>query len=96
METQHDLFEGYKFPQSNVQEILLTLIIQGHVSMLDYPYLSGYRARISEITGKHGIILNTKKKTRKNKFKNPYTYSIHHLPLHEKDNAIKLYNSLNK
>lgn len=93
---QQDLFQGYPFPKTNIQEILLTLILQGHVSIFDYAYLSGFRTRISELKLEHDIILERKTATRYNKFANKYTYSIHVLPKSEKEKAIQLYEKLNK
>jgi hypothetical protein len=78
-------------PTTNIQEVLYTLIIQGHVSILDYPYLSGFRTRVSEIVRKHGIHLNKKHDTRCNKFGNEYTYTIHFLPKQLKQKAIETY-----
>jgi len=95
MKTQ-DLFQDYEFPKTNIQEILLTLILHGHVSIFDYAYLSGFRTRISELKLKYGINLNRKTETRCNKFSNEYRYSIHFLPESEKEKAIQLYNKLNK
>lgn len=90
MKTQQ-LFEGYPYPNTNTQEILLTLLTQGHVSIFDFPYLSGYRTRVSELQLVHKLSLSRKTSTRNNKFGNSYTYAIHFLPDSEKENAKKLY-----
>lgn len=96
MGRQTQLFEGYEFPTTNTEEILLTLILQGRVSIFDFPYLSGYRTRVSELQLTHGLKLNRVLDNRSNKFGNSYSYAIHRLPPEEKDNAILLYKKLNK
>ena len=94
MKKQLDLFEGYAFPKTSEQEVLLNLILQGHSSIFDFPYLSGYRTRISELQTKHGLFLERTLDKRNNKFGNVYTYAIHKLPLNQKEKAINLYKSL--
>lgn len=91
-----DLFQGYAFPKTSEQEVLLTLILQGYVSLFDFPVMSGFRTRISELKLKYGLNLDRKTETRCNKFSNEYRYSIHFLPESEKQKAIELYNKLNK
>ena len=78
-------------PQTNEQEILLTLIKFGNTSIIDFPYLSGFRTRISELQLKHGLYLDRKMECRMNKFGNKYNYSIHILPESEKEKAIDIY-----
>jgi len=90
-----DLFEGFAFPKSSEQEVLLTLILQGHVSLFDYPYLSGFRTRVSQLQLVHGLSLERKVDSRCNKYGNPFSYAIHFLPESEKDKAIELYERLN-
>jgi hypothetical protein len=91
---QQDLFQGFAFPKTSEQEVLLNLILKGHSSIFDFPYLSGYRTRISELQTKHGLFLERKLGNRCNKFGNSYTYAIHKLPVEEKEKAIILYNNL--
>lgn len=95
MKIQQELFEGYPFPKTNEQEVLLTLILQGHTSFFDFSYMQGYRSRVSGIVLNHGLKLERKTDTRCNKFGNPYTYAIYTLPKSEKENAIELYLKLN-
>lgn len=90
-----DLFQGYAFPKTSEQEVLLTLILQGHVSIFDFNYLSGYRTRVSQLQLVHGLNLTRVTATRCNKFGNTYVYAIHKLPESEKQKAIELYNKLN-
>jgi hypothetical protein len=81
-------------PKNNTQEVLLTLIKFGRVSIQDFGYLCGFRTRVSELVKKHGLNLESVSKTAKNRFGNTYTYVEHRLPLSEKNKAIKLYNQL--
>jgi hypothetical protein len=96
MGKQIELFQGYEFPTTNTQEILLTLILQGYVSLFDFPYLASFRTRISELNNEYGLKLNRIIDQRNNKFGNSYYYAIHHLSPEEKENAILLYKKLNK
>ena len=96
MGQQLDLFEGYDYPTTSTEEVLLTLILQGYVSIFDFPYLSGFRTRVSNLQLVHGLKLNRVLSNRNNKFGNSFSYAIHHLPLEEKDKAIALYKKLNK
>lgn len=81
-----------KPPTTNTQEVLYTLIEQGHVSIFDFPYLSGFRTRVSELKRKHNVPINTISATRCNKFGNKYSYAIHKLL--NKEKAIEVYNRL--
>ena len=81
-----------KNPKTNTQEVLNTLITQGHVSILDYPYLSGFRTRVSELQLKHGVGIRTEKNTAKNKFGNVFVYHKHYLT--DLENAKKIYNEM--
>ena len=89
------LFEGFEYPKTSEQEVLLTLITQGHVSIFDFPYLSGFRTRVSELQTRHYLFLERTIDKRFNKFGNIFTYAIHKLPENEREKAITLYNKLN-
>jgi len=93
METQ-DLFQGFEFPRTNLQEVLLTLILQGNVTLFDFPTLGSFRTRVSNLVLNYGLNLETTKAKRCNKFGNSYTYHIHKLPLDQKDKAIAIYNKM--
>jgi len=95
MGKQQDLFQGFAFPKTSEQEVLLTLITQGHVSIFDFSYLSGFRTRVSQLQTVHGLLLDRVMDSRCNKFGNTYSYAIHRLPESEKEKAIVLYNKLN-
>jgi len=92
---KEQLFEGFKYPRTSEQEVLLTLITQGHVSIFDFSYLSGFRTRVSQLQTVHGLFLERTLDKRCNKFGNSYSYAIHKLPESEKEKAIALYNKLN-
>lgn len=80
-----------KQPTTNFQEILYTLIETGHCSIINFPYLSGFRTRISEI--KEKIHLNKQHVSGVNKFGNHYTYAVHILDVRQRSKAIELYES---
>ena len=90
-----NLFQGFPFPKTSEQEVLLTLILQGHVSIFDFPYLSGFRTRVSQLQTVHGLSLDRVMDKRCNKFGNTYSYVIHKLPKEQKEKAVLLYNKLN-
>ena len=81
-----------KRPLTNNQEVLHVLITQGHVSIFDFPYLSGFRTRVSNLKLKFGIDLETIKNRRCNKFGNAYTYHIHRLV--NKEKAVEVYKKM--
>jgi hypothetical protein len=78
-------------PTTNFQEILFTLIEKGNCSIMDFPYLSGFRTRISEI--KEQLNLHKSYVTKINKFGNHYSYAVHTLDAIDKQKAIQLYDS---
>lgn len=95
MNTKTKLYEGFQFPKTSQEEVLLTLINKGHVSIFDFFWLSGFRTRISEFKTIHGLNLERKTFTSHNKFGNSYQYAIHFLPKNQKEKAIELYKKLN-
>lgn len=70
---------GLPLPKTHTQEVLLTLISQKRVSIMDFPYMSGFRTRVSEITNLHGLTLERKMIKSFNKFGNSYVYALHRL-----------------
>jgi hypothetical protein len=93
MKTQ-DLFQGFAYPKTNLQEVLLTLILKGNVSLFAFPVMAGFRTRVSNLVLDYGLNLETTKAKRCNKFGNHYTYHIHKLPASQKEKAIELYNKM--
>ena len=91
MKNKNGLYEGYPFPKTSIQEVLLTLITQEHVSIFDFPYLSGFRTRVSEIQNVYKIELERLLDKRCNKFGNTYTYAIHKLPDTSKEKCVEVY-----
>ena len=83
-----------KNPKNNTQEVLLILINSGKVSIFDFPWLSGFRTRVSEIKNNYNLNLEAVNKTGKNRFGNTYTYVEHRLPKSEVKKAIQIYNSI--
>lgn len=78
-------------PKNNIQEILLHLIQKGSVSIMDFPYLSSFRARVSDLKLKYMVILRRENKTSLNRFKNKYTYVVHYLDKSEFKKAKEIY-----
>ncbi len=91
-----NLIQGYPAPNTNTQEILLTLILNSEVSIFTFPYLSGFRTRVSELVLTHKLELEKEMKSDQNKFGNTYSYALHKLPEDKKGFAIELYLKLSK
>lgn len=89
-------YKNYPVPKTNLEEILLHLIVEKTVSIMDYSYMSGFRTRVSTLVLKHGLFLTREFKTGINKHGNGYTYAVHGLPENQKEAAINLYLTLNK
>jgi len=92
--TYYNTTNKMKKPTSTTTEILLTLIRKRKVSIMDFPYLAGFRTRISELNNKYGITLKKENITDLNKYNQPYTYSLHKLPETQRNKAIRLYDKL--
>ena len=82
-------------PRTNKAEILFTLLKKGSVSIEDFPRLSGFRTRISELVRIDGIPLSHESKVSKNKFGNSITYQKHYLPDIFREHAFDKYKSIN-
>jgi len=95
MKTEN-LFQGFAYPKTNLQEVLLTLILKGQVSLFAFPVMAGFRTRVSNLVLEYGLSLETTKAQRFNKFGNSYTYHIHILPADQKEKAIAIYNKMLK
>ena len=93
---QQNLFQGFELPKTNIQEVLLTLILKGNTTFFDFQYMQGYRTRVSNLVLNYDLKLETKKAKRCNKFGNEYTYHVHILPESEKQKAIEIYNKMVK
>ena len=81
-------------PKSNTQEVLFTLIQQGDVSIMDFPYLSGFRTRVSELQNKYSLKLGKRMVLKQNKFGNTYSYANHILNDESKEKALQIYKEL--
>ena len=79
-------------PKTTEQEILLHLIKNGSVSIFDFPYLSGFRTRISNLKAKF-VPIESSKLTSTNKYGRTYSFAMHRLM--DKQKAIDLYEKLN-
>lgn len=87
--------KGYPHPNTSEQEVLLSLILDGSVSIIEYGWLPGFRTRISQLQTKRGLFLERIFLFRRNKFGNVFKYARHTLPESEKDKAINIYYQLN-
>lgn len=87
--------QGYPKPKTSEQEVLLSLILDGSVSIIEYGWLPGFRTRISQLQTKRGLFLERIFLNRRNKFGNIFKYAKHSLPESEKDKAIEIYYKLN-
>lgn len=83
-------------PKTSRAEVLHHLITNGYVSIMDFPYMSGFRTRVSEFYTNNKLITQKKNINAVNKYKNVYTYVMHILPESERKKAISLYYSINK
>lgn len=91
-----NLTNGYPVPKTNEQEVLLTMIIHGNVTIFDYPWMSGFRTRVSQLQTVHKLNLDREMKKKQNKFGNWYAYAVHILPETERQKAIDLYYKINQ
>ena len=83
-------------PKTNTQELLYTLIVKGEVSIFDFPYLSGFRTRVSDLKIKHKLPLTSRMFVKVNKFDNEYRYAVHYLKKEDKEKAIELYKTISR
>lgn len=81
-------------PTTNLQEIIYTLIFNGHVSIMDFPYLSGFRTRVSELVNDFGLVLESERVKATNKFGNHYSYVVHKLNDKDLEQAFDIYQKL--
>lgn len=80
-------------PKTNKQEILYEAIYKGNVSLVDFPYLSGFRTRVSELR-KEGVNFRKEKIEKRNKFGRIIRYQKHILTDPEK--AKSIYNRMTR
>jgi hypothetical protein len=83
-------------PVNNRAEVLHTLIQKGCVSIQDYPYLSGFRTRVSELSLRYSLTLDSEMIRSTNKFGNNIAYKKHILPQSEQQKAVAIYNEINR
>ena len=83
------------YPRTNKEEILFTLISQKYVCYLDFPEMSKFSARISEIQNELSFDLVKVNSTRNSKFGNPFRYVVYRLPESEIQKAIDFYKKNN-
>ena len=81
-------------PKTTKQEVLLTLIQRGEVSLMDFQKLHGFRNRCSELVNDHGLKTETKMLLAKNKYGRTIRYGLHSIT--DRDKAIEIYLKLQK
>ena len=80
-------------PKTTEQEILLHLIENVKVSIFDFPYLSGFRTRISNLT-KKVVKIESKLIKSLNKHCNSYLFALHSII--DKNTAVSTYETLTR
>ena len=83
-------------PRTNIQEVLYTLINNRSVSCFDFPYLQGFRTRVSELRRKHNITIIDTSLPEVNKFGNCYSYVVHSISDDEVEKCIDVYKQMQK
>jgi hypothetical protein len=82
-------------PTNNCQEVLYKAIQTGRVSLMDFPYLSGFRTRVSNLKLIYGINFDSNERIKSvNKHGRKISYVIHKLPDEEVEKAISVYKSI--
>jgi hypothetical protein len=76
--------------------VLYTLIEKRGTSLKDFPHLAGFRTRISELKLKYNVKLISTPIPDMDIYGSPYYYKHHSLPADEVNNAIEVYNLINK
>ena len=85
--------KSFLAPKTTEQEILLHLIENGKVSIFDFPYISGFRTRISNLK-KKGVEIESKLIKGVNKYGNSYFFVIHSII--DKNTAVSTYENLTR
>jgi len=78
-----------KQPKTTNQEVLYVAIKQGQVSLLDFPYLAGFRTRVSNLKLKYKVDFKTEIIKDINKFGR--TISYHNHIISDIENAKSIY-----
>ena len=81
-------------PESSLQDVLFKLIKSGVASIKDFPHLSGFRSRISNLKVDYGLNLEIKQGFGTNRHGRKIIFAIHLLPDSEYFNAVKLYHKI--
>lgn len=82
-------------PTNTTARVLHTLLLKKKVSIEDFPIMSGFRTRISELRLDYNVKLIHIFKKGKNMFGNTIYYKVHFLPDEEVNNAIEAYKKIN-
>ena len=83
-------------PKTHKAEILHTILQKGEVSLMDFPHLSGYRTRLSELRRVLPCsALKRELREGKSKFNNPFKYAAYILNDFHQRTVLKVYNEIN-
>lgn len=91
MKTLTAFMYGLKTPKSHLQEVLLSLITKGKVSMYSTRYY-GTSKRVGELARDNGIAVSRRMIERKNKYNETERYAEY--TLQDKEKAVNLYKRL--
>ena len=95
-EAKKNKTEQLNKPRTNIQEVLYTLINNRSVSCFDFPYLQGFRTRVSELRRKYNITIIDTALPEVNKFGNCYSYIVHSISDEEVNKCIEVYKQIQK
>lgn len=87
--------EGLSQPKSHKAEVLYFLIMHKRVSCIDFPWMSGFRTRVSDLKIKHYFPIKTVMREGISKYNNSYKYAEHKLDC-DINEAITRYNIINQ
>lgn len=97
MKSKINLFnQDLQPPETSLQEVLYEMIARGSVSIVQFPYLSGFRTRISNLKTKYNLPFDNVPKIGKNKWDREYEYVVHVLKNENIELAKSIYKEIQK
>ena len=97
MKSKINLFnQDLQPPTTTIQEVLYEMIARGSVSIVQFPYLSGFRTRLSNLKIKYKLPFDNIIKVGKNKWGREYDYTVHVLKNENIELAKSIYNEMQK
>ena len=83
-------------PKNCTSDVLFTLLMNGSASIVEHPRLSGFRTRISELSLKHGVMIDSINEKGVNKFGSNIIYKRHFIAQNHIEEAKTIYLKINK